>query len=482
MNHFDINYLYPFQRLTISNILEASEAKLINEDSISHQIVILPTGGGKSLCFMLPALLLKGPTLVIFPLLSLIKDQLRRCQSAEIPAAELIGGQSQNKRKEIFSSIKNGSIKMVLTNPETALSNKALQEIKECNFNHLVFDEVHTVSEWGESFRPAYLESKKLYEETNIPIVTAFTATASENVLSKIKSILFPDITPHIVNANPDRPNIFYRVIPSLCKELSLEIFFSDKGITKLQLPALVFCSSRKTTEKIALELRLRLKNNEIFFYHAGLEKTEKNKIEKWFFESENGILCATTAYGMGIDKPNIRTVIHYNLPSSIEAYLQETGRAGRDRSPSEAILLLSPSDKTIQKINENKHSLKRYKDLLNVVLQNDSCRREAFLKLLGSEIEYCSGCDVCQKKVISTPALEKEIIQKLFHKKRSFTIARAAQLFSTLFEISEKDCTQILEELIIDNKIKLIKHGPWKNLLSIEKQALPENKSKIDL
>ena len=317
-NSFGISYLFPYQRLVISNILEVGDAFGTEDlpdgdeyDPPSKQIVILPTGTGKSLCFMLPSLLLDGPTLVIFPLLSLISDQMRRCEEAGIGAACLTGGQDMAERKAVFSGISDGRIKIVLTNPETALSPRVLPELKKCRFLHLVFDEVHTVSEWGDTFRSTYLESKRIYKEAEIPIVTAFTATASETVLKRVKEILFPDEVPHIVSANPDRPNIAYTVLPSLNKINSLQLLLETPEsrpipyrewapASLVRRPVLIFCSTRRTAERTALELRLRLHDNEIFFYHAGLSREEKARIEKWYHKSDTGILAATIAFGMG--------------------------------------------------------------------------------------------------------------------------------------------------------------------------------------
>ncbi len=263
--YFGINYLFPYQRLVISNILETDEklrdlnaAGPWDNDDVadfpSRQIVILPTGAGKSLCFMLPSVLLDGPTLVIFPLLSLIADQLRRCESAGIGAACLTGGQSQSERKSVFQGIKSGKIKIVLTNPETALSPQVLPKLKDSAFMHLVFDEVHTVSEWGDTFRSAYLESRRIYTEAQIPIVTAFTATASETVLQRVIEVLFPDDSPRIVSANPDRPNIAYTVLPTYSKINSLQNLLGqprqEAAVPGAERPALVFCSTRKTAEK----------------------------------------------------------------------------------------------------------------------------------------------------------------------------------------------------------------------------------------
>ena len=479
---FGINYLFPYQRLVISNILEAAgytgrektahSSVEEQEDPPAKQIVILPTGAGKSLCFMLPSILLEGPTLVIFPLLSLISDQLRRCEEAGIGAGSLTGGQNTSERRKVFSGIAEGRIKIVLSNPETALSPQVLPALKKAGFLHLVFDEVHTVSEWGDTFRPAYLDSRRIYIEADIPIVTAFTATASELVLSRVKDVLFPEECPHVISANPDRPNISYSVLPSLCKINSLEKLLAQNSSYEpaglVKRPALIFCATRRTAEKTALQLRMRLNEKEIFFYHAGLDREEKAAVEKWFFESGDGILCATTAYGMGIDKSGIRTVLHHDLSPSVEAYLQESGRAGRDREPAEALLLISPSDTVSAKLGDGA-AAERYKALLRFALDDKTCRRESLISLLGAEPDTCFGCDVCRKNVEKTAPWEREAVELTSKNKRILTPAAARKMLSNKYpELTEEDAEQILAQLIIAGKIKTARRGPWKGKITL--------------
>lgn len=394
---FGIDYVFPFQRLVISNILRAGKIPGFEtdpdfeEELAPRQIVLLPTGAGKSLCFMLPAFLLDGITLVIFPLLSLLSDQLRRTEECGLNAAILRGGQSETERDKILEKCREGRIKMILTNPETLLNESVLKNLKGLDICHAVIDETHTVSEWGDSFRPAYLELGSILKEISPDLITAFTATASQHILDRIKEVLFPEETPNVVYGNPDRANIAYSVIKTEAPDRTiLEL------VERSEKPLIIFSSSRTATELNARMLRRELNNNEVFFYHAGLEKEEKEHIEQWFFQSDEGILSATCAYGMGVDKKNIRTVIHTEPPSTVESYLQESGRAGRDRNPAQAYLIYTDEAKRRLSIINNPLSRKRYISLINYCENKSECRRESLLAMLNSEPEICSGCDVC--------------------------------------------------------------------------------------
>ncbi len=501
---FGINYLFPYQRLVIHNILEAAgvrgfaapEGEDWSIDTKPHQIIILPTGAGKSLCFMLPAPLLPGPTLVIFPLLSLMADQARRVEEAGMKAVVLRGGQSKEERLEIWERIESGSARLILSNPETLLSESVLHRLKKSEIAHLVVDEMHTVSEWGDSFRPVYLELGRLPDELNVPIVSAFTATASEIILERIKEIIFPDSSPHLIAANPDRPNISYFVHPVLSKSNALYQLLrgndtSSQPTTALlpavPRPAIVFCRSRVTTELTAAFLRRRLSEEDIYFYHAGLEKEEKQQVEKWFFESENGILCATCAYGMGVDKKNIRTVIHRDIPPSVEAYLQESGRGGRDREASEAHVLLSAEDAPGKLRFSDAANQKRYEQLYRVFTSITRCRREALLKILQAEPETCFGCDVCKGTAGKPEPGREEILQTVRRNKRRFTPRQITHIlkgwvpsdmtshtpwiipqFGQLSTWSHVEIQEALSVLIGEGSIRKRTKNPWKYTLTL--------------
>lgn len=500
---FGIDYLFPYQRLVMYNILEAAGIpgfappqqsgppgrEPLPGDTKPHQIIILPTGAGKSLCFMLPALFLKGPTLVIFPLLSLIADQARRVEETGMEGIILRGGQSREERRKLWRKLDQGKVHMILTNPETALSPGVLPELGKRSIQHLVIDEMHTVSEWGDTFRPVYREIGRLGEELKISIISAFTATASETIINRIKEILFPQSSPHLIAANPDRPNISYRVHRVLSKSSALASLLSEiDGLKakKVRRPAIIFCRSRVSTELTAAMLRRRLEEGEIFFYHAGLEKDEKKRVEEWFFSSTNGILCATCAYGMGVDKKDIRTVIHRDIPPSVEAYLQESGRGGRDREPSEAVILLGDEDSPELIGFDTPVEKRRYQVLHEVFTSSSRCRREGLLAILGAEPEACFGCDVCDGVPAEEPPGEIEIIGTVASNKRRFTPRQIIHIlmgkvpsdmvscspwlkkfFGSLHSWSYEEVMEGISSLLLRDGIKRVKRGWFKNTLT---------------
>jgi ATP-dependent DNA helicase RecQ len=498
---FGLSYLFPYQRLVVSNILEAAESAGIairwpssvavrqaaddgisdNEESagdsdrgcLGRQIVILPTGAGKSLCFHLPAMLLDGPSLVIYPILSLMADQSRRLTEENFAPVTLRGGQSREEREQIFRQIKSGESRFIIANPEVLLTPKVMERLPELGIVHVVIDESHCVSEWGESFRPAYLEIGRIIEASLAPVVTAFTATASASVLEKIDRFIFGGKGAHRIIGNPDRSNICYHAAGTLLRDRTVSGL-----LTQNKRPAIVFCSSRPGTEKLARYLRRELGETEIRFYHAGLTREEKTDVEKWFFDSANGVLTATCAYGMGVDKSNIRTVIHRDCPPSVEAYLQESGRAGRDGQPSKAFFLWGPEDERALRRAKTDAGKKRLTDLLaygrNAGTENapGQCRRDMLLDLLNYEGERTKPetdcCDVCEGT--SRPGIIEETPLTTFFKRnpRSFTREEAAVLLSTDGSggWSEEEARTAIGEMLRARKLRALSNMLWKGKL----------------
>ena len=484
---FGISYLFPYQRLVITNILR--KAGLFSEEEAEeappNQVVLLPTGAGKSLCFMLPAALLPGLTIVVFPLLGLMADQLRRVEEAGMKGALLKGGMDSREKEKLWQSVQTGNTQMLLTNPEMLILPEVQEKLKDVKISHLVIDEAHTIPEWGETFRPACLELGKTFNNLSVEQVTAFTATASPLILGKIQDYLLKDRSFNLVRANPDRVNIHYEVRPVLSRTKGLE-----DVLKTAERPAIIFCPTRRMCEQTTLILRERINElvpDEIRYYHAGLSPTLRTKREKWFFDSSEGILCSTCAYGMGMDKGNIRTVIHLALPSSVEAYLQESGRAGRDRQPCRAVLLYHPEDRDREKENPRSELRERYGKLVAFAEDSTTCRRESLLAILEAEPEDCDSCDVCRNSVVLKDPAE-DTVRKIvrIYKKRfnprllgEFLLGRYSSGirqgryyrspgFGIFREWDPDDVTEVIRGMILTEKIRAVKRGSWKGKLTV--------------
>ena len=456
---FGISYLYPWQRLVIANIIDAYRSRkaetndagaaeadgiatdanndgdqksndgsttdaaethdittdAVNEDAAEYgrQIVLLPTGAGKSLCFLVPALLLDGPTLIIYPLLALMADQKRRMEEGGIDNVTFRGNQSAEERTENFNKIKAGT-KIILANPEVLQNEALVARLSGCAIAHVAIDEAHCVSEWGDSFRPSYLTLGNIIKKLGSPLVTAFTATASPQVLSRIAEVLF-DGSARIVRSESDRPNIRYRVEYSCCKKHTALMLAHTE-----QKPMIIFCGTRVRAEDTARDLTICYGKEAARFYHAGLEKSEKDEIEKWFYDKIDAVLCATCAYGMGVDKKDIRTIVHIDAPNTAEQYIQEAGRSGRDGKDANAILLWSPADTA--RFSRFPKGSREY--AMKEFAETKSCRRQVLLDALGAEQAVCSGCDICdaEKKIEAG----KKMFRTMPPYKKIYHLARA--------------------------------------------------------
>jgi ATP-dependent DNA helicase RecQ len=383
---FGYDEFRPLQREIITDALAGRDV-----------FVLMPTGGGKSLCFQLPALVRDGLTIVVSPLISLMKDQVDALQTSGIAATYLNSTLERQEATARWRGLYRGEYRMLYVAPERLMLDTFLERAVNWNIAQIAIDEAHCISEWGHDFRPEYRDLKKLREHFPDAPVMALTATATERVRADIvKQLKLHE--PRCYVASFNRPNLTYRVIPkSAPYEQLLALVRSrptDSGI--------VYCASRKSTESLARNLNedgISAKP-----YHAGLTFSERTKHQEAFLRDDVRVVTATIAFGMGINKPNVRFVVHYDLPKNIESYYQETGRAGRDGLPSECVLLFNPGDVVkqlhfIDEKSENEARIARAQ-LQQMVhyAETRECRRATLLLYFGEQYPEpsCEGCDNC--------------------------------------------------------------------------------------
>lgn len=343
----------------------------IVRDILQHQevVVIMPTGAGKSLCYQLPALCLDGITLVISPLIALMKDQVDSLIDNGIPTTFINSSLSLSETAERLKKIKDNHYKLLYIAPERFYNADFLKLLKEINISLVAIDEAHCISQWGHDFRPSYTKIKDFLNLLNNPKVIALTATATpevKNDIIKQLSLQSPKI--HIAGFN--RPNLHYQVIKSndyqkLEQTIEITRQISGSGI--------IYASTREKVNAITENL---VDNNiSACAYHAGLESDERTQIQERFMNNEIKFIVATNAFGLGIDKPDIRTVIHFDMPGTIEAYYQEAGRAGRDGKLSHCILFYHPSDRYVREffINNENPSIEEIKQIYQILISYDS-------------------------------------------------------------------------------------------------------------
>jgi len=357
---------------------------------------LMPTGGGKSLCFQLPALLRSGLTIVVSPLISLMKDQVDALQTSGIAATFLNSSLDRHEAVERLRRLNRGECRLLYVAPERLMLDGFLERALNWNIIQIAIDEAHCISEWGHDFRPEYRELKKLRRHLpDVPIM-ALTATATERVRKDIVDQLHLDNARCYV-ASFNRPNLSYRVVPKSSPYDQVLTFIRGRPDES----GIVYCASRKTADSLAKKLNgdgIKAKP-----YHAGLESTDRAEHQEQFLRDDARVITATIAFGMGINKPNVRFVIHHDLPKNIESYYQETGRAGRDGLPSECVLLFSASDvvkqtRFIEEKSEKEQGIAR-EQLRQMVhyAETRECRRTTLLKYFGEEFPApCNGCDNC--------------------------------------------------------------------------------------
>jgi ATP-dependent DNA helicase RecQ len=359
---------------------------------------LLPTGGGKSLCFQLPAMARPGLTVVVSPLIALMKDQVDGLQAGGVPATFLNSSLGAGESRPRLRGLHQGEYRLLYVAPERLMLSGFLADLQRWNLNLLAIDEAHCISEWGHDFRPEYRQLATLRDLFPKTPMMALTATATDRVRK--------DIVTHLKLREPacyvasfNRPNLTYRVFAKEQPYAQLLEFLQARP----RESGIVYCQARKTTESLAT--RLIEDNVRARPYHAGLTPQERTRHQDLFLRDEARVICATIAFGMGINKPNVRFVVHYDLPKNIEGYYQETGRAGRDGLPSECVLLFSAGDvvKQLKFIDEKPDPKERqlaHSQLQQMVhyAETASCRRCELLGYFGEQFEPedCGACDNC--------------------------------------------------------------------------------------
>ena len=363
-----------------------------------NALAIMPTGGGKSLCFQLPALMRDGVTVVISPLIALMRDQVRALRAVGVEAGALTSGNTEEETDAVFAAMSEGRLKLLYMAPERLASGGTLNLLKRAGTRLIAVDEAHCVSQWGHDFRPDYLRIGTLRRALGVPLA-AFTATADAETRDEIVEKLFDGRAPRTFLRGFDRPNIHLAfAVKDSPRSQILTFAAQRKGQS-----GIVYAATRAKTE--ALARALSEAGHAATHYHAGMEADARREVERRFQQQDGLIVVATVAFGMGIDKPDIRWVAHADLPKSIEAYYQEIGRAGRDGAPADTLTLFGPDDIRLRRaqIDEGLAPDERRAGdhgRLNALLglaEAQGCRRQALLRYFGEGAQPCGRCDTCE-------------------------------------------------------------------------------------
>ncbi len=364
-----------------------------------NMLAIMPTGGGKSLCFQLPALVRDGVTVVISPLIALMRDQVRGLKAAGVEAGALTSGNTEEETDAVWAGLEAGTLKLLYMAPERLASGGTMQMLRRAGVGLIAVDEAHCVSAWGHDFRPDYLRIGELRRFLDVPLA-AFTATADAETQVEIIAKLFDGVEPSKFLRGFDRPNIHLAfAVKDGPRAQILNFAAARKGQS-----GIVYCGTRAKTETLARALGEA--GHVACSYHGGMEAEDRRIVERRFQQEDGLIVCATVAFGMGIDKPDIRWVAHADLPKSIESYYQEIGRAGRDGAPAETLTLFGPDDIRYrrQQIDEGLSPADRRAadhGRLNALLglaEALVCRRQNLLTYFGEDPQPCGHCDLCDK------------------------------------------------------------------------------------
>ncbi|OGJ52199.1 ATP-dependent DNA helicase RecQ [Candidatus Peregrinibacteria bacterium RIFOXYB2_FULL_32_7] len=422
--HFGYSEFRPLQKEIIDNVLNGKDS-----------FVLMPTGGGKSLCYQLPALLFNGLTIVISPLISLMKDQVDSLKANGIQAEFINSSLNFSQIEHIKQKIVNHELKILYIAPER-LANESFQEfLSSLEISLIAIDEAHCISQWGHDFRPDYRNLIVLRELFPKTAIIALTATATEKVREDIIQQLNLNAAKIFISSF-DRSNLSYHVYRKI-NAFEMLINFLKKHKNK---SCIIYCFSRKDTENLAYDLKAQ--GFKVMPYHAGLDNKIRRDTQEKFIRDEIDIITATIAFGMGIDKPDVRLIIHFDLPKNLEGYYQETGRAGRDGLPSECILFYSYGDQMkqsffIQQMENKVQQRNAYKKLEQMVefCELENCRRKYVLNYFGEDYvkENCAGCDICldPKEQFDATEITQKILSAIIRIKEAFGMVHVARLLT---------------------------------------------------
>ena len=463
--HFGYDAFRPLQQEIVEHCVSGKDA-----------LVLMPTGGGKSLCFQLPALKFDGLTVVISPLIALMKDQVDALKANGIAAAFLNSSLLPTEAAKVEALAKDGKLKLLYLAPERLALSGVRQFLQTLRISLFAVDEAHCISEWGNDFRPDYrnLDLLRAYFP-GVPVM-ALTATANARVRD--------DIVQHlklgrgrIFQSSFNRPNLTYRVVP---KKNSFDRLLREIR-SRPDQAAIIYCFSRKGTEKVAADLRAN--GIKSAAYHAGLSSDERSRVQERFIRDQVPVIAATIAFGMGIDKPDVRLVAHMDLPKSVEGYYQETGRAGRDGLPSDCLLFYSAGDRIKHEYfirgMEDPEERERARTQLREMMRYGelrTCRRKFLLSYFGEtwEGDSCGACDVCVPRQETVPVEEVPVDfdRDLFETLRAYRrqLADAAHVppyvvfgDKTLQEMARvyPQCTETMSQISGVGGRKLVQYGP---------------------
>lgn len=437
--------------------LRTGQEELINGILAGHDVLgIMPTGAGKSLCYQLPALMLKGITLVISPLISLMSDQVKALNQAGVHAAYINSSLTENQIRMALSYASQGRYKIIYVAPERLNTPRFLDFACNADISMLTVDEAHCISQWGQDFRPSYLEiAGFLTRLPRRPIVSAFTATATERVKNDIVASLGLN-NPVTMVTGFDRPNLFFRVVTrrgGSQKDNSI-INYVKKHEDE---SGIIYCATKKNVDK--LYTLLNEQGISAGRYHAGLSNDERKQNQEDFTYDRIRVMVATNAFGMGIDKSNVRYVLHYNMPQSLEYYYQEAGRAGRDGEEAECVLFFSKQDIMINKfllqnkasagdvasdIQKTANDRRKLQQMINYC-ETDKCLREFILSYFGDTTPCI--CNKCSNCVVVEDEEEETYVETGKKRKKAAQLAGLNELGAALFEKLRSVRTELAAE-----------------------------------